>query len=310
VKLDDWRLAIGLVVFSEESAVRSHLPGLVVAVLGGWFAVSPASGQAGSGAPAVPPRDPLPPIRIVTAEDAEPAQPSPDATTPPPLDDFLVIPLRAHILSATDLPSVRCALTDADIRRVVGKVNAIWHKAGIHWALDPIVHEPAANQDRFQAERAAGTGDSLELCKILAPDASRSEDGVDVYYIHAFAANGVYLGDRIAFVQETAQLRPVPGGSDEPLPRVTAHELGHALGLPHRQARTNLLASGTTGTILNQAEVDRVRRRAGGMIGTTTVPDLSRRLDEAKARDDPSATARLRAILAAIATNEPPAPPR
>ncbi len=59
---------------------------------------------------------------------------------------------------------------------------------------------------------------------------------------------------------------------------MTAHELGHALGLPHRQ---NLLASGTTGTILNQAEVDRVRSRASAIPGTATVPDLRRRLDEA-----------------------------
>ena len=86
--------------------------------------------------------------------------------------------------------------------------------------------------------------------------------GMDVYYIHKFAVNGVYLGDRMAFVQETARLRPVPGGIDEPLPRVTAHELGHALGLPHRQDRTNLLASGTTGTTLNEAEVARSREKA------------------------------------------------
>jgi hypothetical protein len=60
-------------------------------------------------------------------------------------------------------------------------------------------------------------------------------------------------------VQEAARLNPVPGGIDEPLPRVTSHELGHGLQLPHRQARTNLMASGTTGTSLNEAEIETAR---------------------------------------------------
>jgi len=57
-------------------------------------------------------------------------------------------------------------------------------------------------------------------------------------------------------------LRAVAGGIDEPLPRVTSHELGHAFGLPHRQDTTNLMASGTTGIGLNDEEIQRVRERA------------------------------------------------
>src|SRR2546421_9114516 len=64
------------------------------------------------------------------------------------------------------------------------------------------------------------------------------------------------------FLQEIAALRPVPGGTDEPLPRVTSHELGHGLGLPHRQDRTNLMASGTTGTSLNEEEIQTARHKA------------------------------------------------
>ena len=281
-------------------------PTLVLAALLTLGTTLPARAQTDPPAGQVP----MPAIRIVIPAGEGEAWPAPVVTEAPPADEFLVIPLRVHLLAAGDVPAVDCHLTDDDIRRVVGKLNGIWHKAGIHWALDPIVREPAAAAGRYRAALAEAQGeDRLDLLRMLAPEASRSAAGVDVYYIHAFEANGVYLGDRTAFVQETAQLRPVPGGSDEPLPRVTAHELGHALGLPHRQARTNLLASGTTGTLLNRAEVDRVRSRAPTIPGALTVPDLRRRRAEAQARSDAGEADRIDAILRALPAEGPASPP-
>ncbi len=207
-----------------------------------------------------------------------------DIAKPPPIADFLVIPLRIHILTADDLPEVDCKLTDDDINRIVGKVNRVWSAAGVYWGLDSIVREPAAKQDQFRKARdlADKAAIPLNAFRALSPELSRLKDGLNVYYIHKFSVNGVYLGNRVAFVQEIASLRKVEGGIDEPLPRVTSHELGHALGLPHRQAQTNLLASGTTGTTLNASEVEKAREFAKKTPGSMTVAELTTTIDTEK----------------------------
>jgi hypothetical protein len=199
-----------------------------------------------------------------------------DVTDPPPSDQFIVIPLRVHVLSSDDLPEIDCHLTDADVERIIGKVNRIWHVAGIHFGLESIVREPAALPLWFRAYRdlEPRRRTPLGLYQLLLPIEDRRFAGLHVYYLHEFPVNGVYFGDDFAVVQETSALRPVPGGIDEPIPRVTAHELGHALGLSHRQDRTNLLASGTTGTLLNQAEVSLARSRAARIAGALPMPEL------------------------------------
>jgi hypothetical protein len=222
----------------------------------------------------------------------EPKEKAKDATEPPAYREFVVIPLRVHVLKAEDLPEVDCALKDEDIRRIVGKVNRIWHVAGIHWGLESIAREPAARQGRFKLVRDLDGAAPVGLFRVLLPEESRKFDGLHVYYIHKFAVNGIYMGEDYAIVQETARLREVEGGIDEPLPRVTAHELGHALGLPHRQDRTNLLASGTTGTLLNVDEVARVREHAPKLKGAATVAEVRRRAEDAEAKGD-TARARL-----------------
>src|SRR4051795_12444924 len=69
--------------------------------------------------------------------------PSPDVTTPPAYDQFIIVPLRVHILSADGLPDVDCKLTDADVRRIVEKANRIWGVGGVSFGLETVVHEPA-----------------------------------------------------------------------------------------------------------------------------------------------------------------------
>jgi len=230
---------------------------------------------------------------VVNARDAKPA----DVLAPPRFDQFLVIPLRVHILTATDLPAIDCHLTDADIHRILGKANRIWHVAGIHWGLESIVREPAARQEEFRERLDGETPPDLGAYRMLLPNESRKLNGLHVYYLHKFSVNGVWLGSDFALVQETAKLNPVKGGIDEPIPRVTSHELGHALGLPHRQDKTNLLASGTTGTLLNVEEVAKARDTAKSKRFAKSVTELRQELE--KTVEKPRA-AQIRTWLAEI----------
>src|SRR5206468_2303837 len=122
------------------------------------------------------------------------------------------VPLHVHVLSCADREDLDCKLTDADVRRIVGKVNGVWHKAGVHFRLEPILREKAENVAAFAEKMAAHEGAALGEYRQLAPKATRALPGLHVYYIHQFGVNGVYLGGRTCFVKETAKLRPVEGG--------------------------------------------------------------------------------------------------
>jgi hypothetical protein len=200
-------------------------------------------------------------------------------TKAPPAEQFVVVPLRVHVLTG-DAPEVDCKLSDGDVERILGKVNRVWSVAGVYFGLESIVREPAAKVEEFKrvCDEAGGVAAvPLAVYRVLRPDDSRAFDGLHVYYVHRMPVNGVWMGEDFAFVQETARLREVEGGIDEPVPRVTSHELGHALGLPHRQDRTNLMASGTTGTLLNEAEVKVAREKAAKIKGAMTYSECRER---------------------------------
>jgi hypothetical protein len=167
-------------------------------------------------------------------------------------DEFLVIPVRVHLLRSKEEPALDCQLTEKDVHRVFEKVNRIWNKAGLAPSVESIVSEDAVRPEGFDAGE-------LGAFKSTRPPKSRADGMAHVYYVHLLPTNGVFMGPDAIFVKDTAALRPVRGGVDEPLPRVTSHELGHAMGLPHRQDTINLLASGTTGWSINDPEIEKVR---------------------------------------------------
>ena len=190
-------------------------------------------------------------------------------------DDFLLAPLRVHLLSAKDSPAIQTTLTEQDITRILKKVNGVWSQAGLHFYLESLVREEAIHQELYA--QLGEQADRIPLPRLRPPE-SKAPNLFHIYYLKEMSMNGIYFPEAI-FVKDTASLRKVEGGIDEPLPRVTSHELGHAFNLPHRQDTTNLMASGTTGTWLNEEEIIRVRAAARTFNWIEHAPDLMKKAD-------------------------------
>ena len=186
--------------------------------------------------------------------------------------DFLLAPLRVHLLTAANEPAAHTTLTSNDVTRILGKVNRVWAQAGITFYLESLRIEPAANTEGFRENVKTNTDALMRL----RPESSKATNVFHVYYLKQFGPNGICIRG-INFVKDTASLRAVEGGLDEPIPRVTSHELGHALTLPHRQDVTNLLASGMSGGWLNESEIKQARESAKMKDWIQPAPEVLRK---------------------------------
>ncbi len=190
-----------------------------------------------------------------------------DAGKPAPT--ILKLPVRVHLMQSATTPAMQTTLTEPDIRRIFAKVNMVWAPAGIQLQIESIGPSQAVElneEQRFLPE--------YDKVGAMIPQDRLSATAINVCYVKEVSPNGFYNG-KLIVVKDTAALKEVAGGLDEPLPRVTSHEIGHALGLPHRQDTTNLMQSGTTGYSLNESEIATTRENAQERLQKARPPEAA-----------------------------------
>ncbi|MGV3660070.1 MAG: matrixin family metalloprotease [Prosthecobacter sp.] len=168
----------------------------------------------------------------------------------------LSVPVHVHLVRSAQYPALQSAITEAEVQVVFAEVNRIWGPAGIRFEVKGITSLQAlevAPKRLFQRSRN-WVKSALPLNKLLP-------GFLDVCFIHEMGPNGFYYGEPVV-ISETPDSTRVRGGSDHPVGRVAAHEIGHALTLQHREDRKCLMAPGLRGVMLNNEEIRAARERA------------------------------------------------
>ena len=143
------------------------------------------------------------------------------------------LPVRVHRLQSKRESRLHCSLTDDEIRSQFDAVNKTWQAAKIVWEIEWIRNVEAAAPADFTRAMANPRGQlAPALVKNFVDSADRSQteqSGFDVVIAEDYGKRigGVFIPKAgLVFYAKH-------GPKGKQTPAVLAHELGHALGLPH-----------------------------------------------------------------------------
>lgn len=177
---------------------------------------------------------------------------------------FIVLKVQVHLIRSVTNPRLQSNLREKVVRAIFDEVNVIWSQAGIRFKVEAV--------DTLQAHEIAPKRWYIKdrnWVKAAIPTNQFSRTAIDVCFVKEMGPNGFFYGEPVV-VCENPEFHQVKGGADNPVARVTAHELGHVLFLQHRQALTNLMASGKNGVLLSSQEIRDARKRALEILAQTS----------------------------------------
>ena len=163
--------------------------------------------------------------------------------------ETMTLPVRVFLAKSEVSNKINCTMSEEDLAEVFTVVNENWAPANIHWSLESVQELRVEPNVAHEYQESLKTNPRRANMKVLIdsfPNDQRLSKGFNVFIVESMGkgAGGVFrpkpYGDVIYAHQS-------PRGFA--VPAILAHELGHALSLPHTvfEKNNNLMMGSAPG---------------------------------------------------------------
>lgn len=191
-----------------------------------------------------------------------------DSPTSPGQREVLTLDVRVHLLESDRSDALSTTLSEEEVARLFDSVNDVWSQAGIEWRIESVVREEARNTESFDAIVNGQAPPNGQAIGAVMPLGNLTTGSWDVFLIRDLGGlvGGIYFPAIAAVLQPEKDPFGIRG-LEGALTRILAHELGHALSLPHVPCTVagNLMAPGCQGsdrTRLSDGQIRAARAQA------------------------------------------------